>query len=76
MDLKQTIRTKGIRQRDVAEKMDVSESTVSKWIHRKADVPAKMIRPFADALGVTVEDVLPLVDMTAPQPSTHPEIAA
>ena len=62
MDLKQTIREKKLRQCDIAEQLGVSQPTMSRWIHRGTDVPTKMVRPLADALGVSVEDVLPLCE--------------
>jgi transcriptional regulator with XRE-family HTH domain len=59
MDLKQAIRDKGLRQRDIAATLGVSEPTMSRWINRSADVSPRMVRPLADALGLSVEDILP-----------------
>ena len=59
MDLKQTIREKGLRQRDIAGALGVSEATMSKWVNRDTPIPMGMIRPLAAAIGVTLEDIVP-----------------
>lgn len=64
MDLRQQLKASGVRQRDVAERLGVSEATVSKWLSRKQAVPASMVMPLASALGLSGEAVLAAV--TAP----------
>jgi len=65
MDLRQQLKASGVRQRDVAELLGVSEATVSKWLSRKQSVPAAMVLPLARVLGLSGEDVLAAVTTPA-----------
>lgn len=58
MDLRQQLKDSGLRQRDVAERLGVSEATVSKWLSRKQAVPSSMVLPLAAALGISGEALL------------------
>lgn len=46
------------RQVELATHLGVSEPSVSRWVARRADIPAKHIRPIAEFLGVSALDVL------------------
>ncbi len=56
--LQKLIRAKGRRQRDLAKAINVSEPIMSRWANRTTDIPARAIRPLADALGISVDEVL------------------
>lgn len=56
--LKAIMEARGIPQRALAEQLQVSEPTVSRWVRRGADVPTRFIEPIARILGVPPEQVL------------------
>lgn len=58
MDLKQRIRDRGLKQREVAARLGASESAVSLWLSRSADIPTRFIQPLADLLEMPVADVV------------------
>lgn len=62
--LKCIIRAKGKQQRALARQLNVSEPIMSRWANRTADIPARAIRPLADALGATVDEVLAVASIT------------
>lgn len=59
MDIKARLRERGIRQKEIADRLDVSEPTVSKWVNGHAVIPTQYLRPMADALAVSVDVLLP-----------------
>ena len=56
--LQSLLRDRGLKQRDLADALGVSEPSVSRWANRDADIPAKHIQAIADFLGVPAVDVL------------------
>lgn len=56
--LGQIIKAKQQRQRDLATLCEVSESTMSKWCNRVAGIPVRALVPLADALGVSVLEII------------------
>lgn len=75
-DIKATLRERGLKQRDIATQLGVSEATVSQWFSALRDgkhqrIPAEKARPLARALGVepTVirPDLWPQPEDAAPQ---------
>jgi len=61
MSLKQTIRTLGIKQRDLARVVDVTEGTVSQWCSEMRRVPPHHARKLHDALGIPLHVMNPEV---------------
>lgn len=49
----------GLSQVDLARKVGVAQSTLSKWEQGDSDLQAVHLRPLAKALGLTLEDVTP-----------------
>jgi transcriptional regulator with XRE-family HTH domain len=58
MSLRKHLRDKGLRQRDVAQQLGVSEPTVSKWLSGKQIVPGNMVLPLAGAMQMDPEALL------------------
>jgi transcriptional regulator with XRE-family HTH domain len=58
LTLGQVIRRQGLRQRAVAEQCGVTDSAISRWSRREVDIPVGSVKPLAEALGVTVEEIL------------------
>lgn len=58
-DLKQILRDRGIRQKAVAERLGVSEATVSQWLGEQGRVPAEQARAIADKFGIEPELIRP-----------------
>jgi transcriptional regulator with XRE-family HTH domain len=56
--LQAILRERGISQKALADVLDVSEPSVSRWANREADIPARHIQPIADYLKVSASDVL------------------
>lgn len=64
LDIKQLLRERGLTQKAVAERLAVSEPTVSAWASalaegRHARVPVEKARPLADVLGISESLVRP-----------------
>lgn len=64
LDIKQTLRERGMKQREVATRLGVSDATVSLWAAalregRHERVPATKARPLAEALGVEPSAIRP-----------------
>lgn len=49
----------GLSQVELARKVGVAQSTLSKWEQGDSDMQAVHLRPLAKALGLTLEDVTP-----------------
>ena len=60
MDLKARARKRGIKQKDLAEFLGVSEGTMSKWLNRDVPIPPAHMRSLARKLGIRLNDLLPL----------------
>lgn len=56
--LQDMLREKGRRQKDLAEALDVSEPSVSRWAKREVDIPTRHIASIAAFLDVEASDVL------------------
>ena len=72
--LKTMLDARGIPQRAVAEQLQVSEPTMSRWVRGGADVPTRYIEPLARILGVPVADVLAVAvtqPIAAPAPASE-----
>lgn len=52
----------GVTLAALAAEMDVTDSTVSRWLAREAPIPSAKARKLARLLGIAVEDVLPPED--------------
>lgn len=74
-DLRSMIRAKGVRQRDIADALGVSEPTISRWADRRGAIPVGMVLPLAALLDVTAEDVL-AVAAAASKPGATQDAAA
>lgn len=51
-DIKATLRDRGLRQKDVARHLSVSEATVCLWLSGQQRVPAERAKALAEMLGV------------------------
>ena len=51
-------RTCGMTQKQLAEALGVTQGAVSQWETGRGGPSAKMLKPLADVLGVTVDDLL------------------
>jgi transcriptional regulator with XRE-family HTH domain len=60
MDLKQRAKDRGLKQKEIAADLGVSEGTISKWLNRDAVIPTAYLRPLAEALETPIEALLPL----------------
>lgn len=58
MDLKQHSKAKGLKQRDIAATLGVTEAAVSLWFGRHVDIPVRFIQPLSDLLELPLADVL------------------
>lgn len=56
--LRDTARKRHLSQRDIAARLGVSDSTVSRWFAGLGDIPSRYMRPLAHLLGVPVEVVV------------------
>lgn len=56
--LRELFRAKGVRQRDMAKALGVSEPTMSCWASRQRPIPASALLPLAEALDVPVTDII------------------
>lgn len=66
--LQALMKSHGRRQSELADRLGVSEPSVSRWARRDADIPARYIQPIADFLGVPASDVLAVaVAITQPE---------
>ena len=50
---------KGIQQKELAEKLGISQVSVCKWEHGKSFPNVKRLKQVADILGTSVESLLP-----------------
>jgi transcriptional regulator with XRE-family HTH domain len=61
-DLQEAKQARRVTLAALAAEMDVTDSTVSRWLAREAPIPSAKARKLARLLGVAVEDVLPPED--------------
>jgi transcriptional regulator with XRE-family HTH domain len=54
---KEVFRSKGIKQKWLAEKMGVSEVTISNWVTEKSSPSKKNIEKLGDLLGVSINEL-------------------
>lgn len=57
MNIKEKIRQSGIRQWEVAEKMEISEFTLSRYLRRPERVPAALVKKIEAALSEIKNEV-------------------
>ena len=55
--LKEVFKSKGIKQKWLAEKMGVSEVTISNWVTEKSSPSKKNIEKLGDFLGVSINEL-------------------
>ncbi len=55
--LKAVFKSKGIKQKWLAEKMGVSEVTISNWVTEKSSPSKKHIEKLGDLLGVSINEL-------------------
>ena len=72
-NLQSLLQDRGLRQKDLADALGVSDPSVSRWATRASDIPVRFIEPIATLLGVPVAEVLALA-LALPQ-STDADIA-
>lgn len=53
-------RAAGLSQAEVAKRVGVAQSTYSKWEAGESDMQAIHVRPLARALGLTLDDIVPV----------------
>ncbi len=56
MKLKAVIYSAGLRQKDIAERLNVTEGTVSRWVSEKRTPRIKDAKALADLLNMTLEE--------------------
>lgn len=56
--LKSWLKVKGLKQRDLAEHLDMSEPSISKWLNGKAPMTMSQFARVAELLGAKPEDLL------------------
>lgn len=66
MALRDHLRQRRIRQREIARKLGVSDATVSKWLSGKLDVPSSKVLPLAEAAQMEPGDLLRALAAGAP----------
>lgn len=71
---KQIAKSKGISFAFVCAQIGKSRSYLSEMLANNRDIPEKMIKPVADALGVTVEELTGEAPEQKEKPSTAGEI--
>jgi len=55
--LKEVFKSKGIKQKWLAEKMGVSEVTISNWVTEKSSPSKKNIEKLGNLLGVSINEL-------------------
>lgn len=83
LDIKARLRERGLRQKEVAARLGVSEPTMSAWIKavkvgEHTRIPAEQARPLAKLLEVPPGDIRPDLwpaDPSPAAPSPRPEAA-
>ena len=73
---KQIAKSKGISLAFVCAQIGKSRSYLSEMLANNRDIPEKMIKPVADALGVTVEELTGEEQKERPTPSEESELNA
>ena len=73
---KQIAKSKGISFAFVCAQIGKSRSYLSEMLANNRDIPEKMIKPVADALGVTVEELTGEEQKEKPTPSEESELNA
>jgi transcriptional regulator with XRE-family HTH domain len=59
IDLNEARRSAGLKLRDVATALNVSDATASRWLNRVETIPAPRLRALAALLRVPVDVLLP-----------------
>ena len=77
ISLRKVAKDKGLRQKDVAASLGMSDATVSNWFNRAATIPTQFIGPIAEVLGLEPGEVLAVAvalpaDAPAPELTTCP----
>lgn len=67
LSLRKIAKGRGLRQKDIADRLGMSEGTVSKWFNRSATIPTQFIGPLAEMLGIERSEVLD-VAVVLPRP--------
>ncbi|WP_369427805.1 helix-turn-helix transcriptional regulator [Membranihabitans maritimus] len=57
MLLKEILKSKGIKQKWLAEKVGVSEVTISNWVQQKSSPNMIHMKKLCDILGMSVEEL-------------------
>jgi transcriptional regulator with XRE-family HTH domain len=57
MLLKELFRTNGIKQKWVAQKLGVSEVTVSNWVKEKSSPSKKHLQKLSELLNIPIKDI-------------------
>lgn len=73
---KQIAKSKGVSFAFVCAQIGKSRSYLSEMLANNRDIPEKMIKPVADALGVTVEELTGEEQKEKPTPSEESELNA
>jgi transcriptional regulator with XRE-family HTH domain len=58
MLLKEKLRAMGIKQKWLAQKMGVSEVTISNWVKEKSTPSKENLEKLSELLGVTIKDLM------------------
>ncbi len=58
MMLKELLKSKGVKQKWLANKIGVSEVTVSNWVKEKSEPSLKNYQKISEALGIPLKELL------------------
>lgn len=58
MILKEILISKGVKQKWLAQKLGVSEVTVSNWCKEKSDPSQRNVRRISEILGIPIKELL------------------
>ena len=64
---------KGVKQSELGKKLGVKQAAYSHWINRCPDMPLGRLYNIADALGVSVLDIITWPEHYVPENSVMPE---
>ena len=76
LSLRKIAKGRGLRQKDIADRLDMSEATVSKWFNRSATIPTQFIGPLAEMLGIERAEVLDVAVVLPRAPEDAPPAEA
>lgn len=57
MMLKELLRSKGVKQKWLAQKIGVSEVTISNWVQEKSMPSKKNLDKLSEVLGISIKDL-------------------